>query len=548
MIASKLDRASEESSAVSISLTDSASTSTDSVERLTGQVARGSTWMLVGSLFGRISQFALHVLLSRVLGASNYGLYAMGRSVMHFMQQFGGLGLPAGVVRFGAAEHGQGNYNQLKGTLISSLAISALSSGLIAAVIFIWAGWISTEVFNKPEFKPVLRIFSVSLPFFVLNFVASRIARAFRQMKYDVLIGTIAQPTTNFILLAIAFGLGYGLGGAVYAFLFATVLSAFFGIYAVNRLFPFLSSSVRAAFAVPKLMKYSLTVLGAGLSTVLLGETDRIMLGMLTTAADVGVYNVAVLVSTQTVFFLTAVNSSFMPMIADLYHRKRHIELHELFRITTRWIFIFSVPLLLIILIYPSQILGVFGSEFTVGTNALMLLCIAYFIDAAVGPVGYLLQMSDYHHILAINNVAMACINIVLNYFLINEFGIVGAAIATGIAISVINVVKLIQVRMLLGMHPYDRTFWKPTVAGLAGALTGFLILYIVEFSWAWLVGVLGIVLTYVGLLYLFGVESRDRSALESLLSRRRFSVRANRASDSAQNGRSGAPDQDGLR
>lgn len=519
MIISKVDHGSEKTAPVSTApAPESSVASTDSVAHLTDQVARGSTWVLMGGFFGRFTQFALHVLLSRVLGASSYGLYAMGRSVMHFMQQFGGLGLPSGVVRFGAAQHGQNDNSGLKGTLIASLLISTIVSSVIAVALFLGAEWISVIVFHEPEFKPVLRVFSLSLPFFILNFVASRVARAFHRMEYDVVIGTVAQPVVNFIIVAVAFGMGFRLGGAVYAFLFATIISAAVGLYFVGRIFPLLTSGLRPTFAVAKLMKYSLTVLGASLSTLLLGETDRIMLGILSTAADVGVYNVAVLVSTQTVFFLTAVNSSFMPMIADLYHRNRHDQLHELFRTTTRWVFIFSVPLLIILLLFPGPVLSIFGSDFTLAVPALMILSVAYFIDAGVGSVGYLLQMSDYHHVLAINNVIMAVLNIVLNFWLIQAYGLVGAAVATGIAISSINFVKLIEVRVLLGMHPYDRRYWKPIVAGLGAVVAGACLEFTVDASWGWVVGAAGTLLAYVGLLILFGPEPQDRFALQTLL------------------------------
>jgi len=65
--------------------------------------------------------------------------------------------------------------------------------------------------------------------------------------------------------------------------------------------------------------------------------------------------------------------------------------------------------------------------------------------------------------------------NGILNYFLILSYGAVGAAIATGISIATINVIRLIQVYIIFKIHPYNVTY----VAGIiSGTIAIFLLYY----------------------------------------------------------------------
>jgi O-antigen/teichoic acid export membrane protein len=69
-----------------------------------------------------------------------------------------------------------------------------------------------------------------------------------------------------------------------------------------------------------------------------------------------------------------------------------------------------------------------------------------------------------------VDNIAVLVLNVVLNLLLIPAYGIVGAGIAWGVSLGLVNAVKLVQVRSLLGVVPFDGV----TVRCLgAGAVAG---------------------------------------------------------------------------
>jgi O-antigen/teichoic acid export membrane protein len=486
------------------------------------QVAKGSTQMSVGSLLGKTMSLVLQVVLSRALGPMAYGIYTLGQTVVRFVHKGAGLGLESALVRFGADQLGQGQVAHLKGTLLASLAFGTGASVVGGVLLFFAADPLATSVFGDPALGPVLRLFALSLPFMVLIPLLASAARAFHRMDVDARIRNVFLPLFNLAFVAVAFVLGFRLGGAVVAFVLAAATTTGIGVYLLWRIFPDLTSELKSVYQPGRLLRFSLPMLGAGMMGLLMNQVDRLMLGVLATSQDVGIYSAAAVMASQLAFVLQAINASFSPLIASLYHRGRIAHLRRLFKITTRWIVTLTLPACIVLVLFAPVLMGIYGPGFRAGASVLSVLALAYLIDASVGSSGYMLQMSDHTHVVLANNIAIAALNVGLNIWLIQWYGMVGAAIATGAAIGLVNVVKLIEVRWLLGLHPYEAEYGKPLLAGGVSAAAGGLALMLLPGPWSWIVGLPATFIAYVGVLYAFGVSDEDDIVLAPLRARLR--------------------------
>jgi O-antigen/teichoic acid export membrane protein len=485
------------------------------------EVATGSGELFSGSIVGKVLSTVLQLTLTNVLGAAAYGAYTLGLTVLKFGRKITSLGLQGGIVRFGAEAYGKDDLAAVKGTFISSIVISAGSGAAGGLACYLGRHWIARVAFDTPKMIPVLEVFSLALPFFVVLAVLSRAARALQRMRYDIALDVIVQPALNLLFVAGAFGLGYRLGGATVAFTASMVGSVGLGLYLIGRIFPVLFSGAAATFHPGRLLRYSLPVMGAGLSALVLNQADRLMLGFLASTKAVGIYNVAAIASTQIRFVLSSVNASFTPVISDLYHRGAHAELAALYKTTTRWILTLSLPLAGVLLLFPTPIMQIFGAEYAAGALPLMVLALAFFADGTVGAAGFMLQMSDHERIAMANNVVMAILNIVLNLWLISLYGAAGAALATGLSIVIVNAAKLVEVWALLGMQPYQWDHGTPFLAGAVAAGAGWgLNLLLASFWWGWVPSALVFGLVYLGGLLLLGLNEDDRRILKPLLAK----------------------------
>jgi O-antigen/teichoic acid export membrane protein len=253
-----------------------------------------------------------------------------------------------------------------------------------------------------------------------------------------------------------------------------------------------------------------------------LSISDRVMLGMLGTSRDVGIYNIAFLVSNFLMLVFMGFNASFAPIISELYHSGKRQELRSLYSSLTRGIIIIVTPALCWLVGFGDDLLRVFGQEFVAGYVALIALCVGVSIRCAIGSVGTLLVMSGHPRYNAVNTVVVTALNIALNWVLIPRYGLAGAAIATAISIAAIDTIGLIEVRILLKILPFRRGYFKLLAAGV-GALAGNLLLRVHTPPLSpIMIGLvlLGTFAVFLGLLVAMGIERDDRLIVRRALDR----------------------------
>jgi O-antigen/teichoic acid export membrane protein len=99
--------------------------------------------------------------------------------------------------------------------------------------------------------------------------------------------------------------------------------------------------------------------------------------------------------------------------------------------------------------------LSLFGSTYKAGASALAVLAVGQFINTAAGPLGLVINMSGRQYLTMTNNAVVAGVNVLACLLLIPRFGMTGAAISTASALTFVNVIKLFEVKLLFGIHPF---------------------------------------------------------------------------------------------
>jgi O-antigen/teichoic acid export membrane protein len=160
-----------------------------------------------------------------------------------------------------------------------------------------------------------------------------------------------------------------------------------------------------------------------------------------------------------------------MPVVTEMYAKNELGKFKSLYRSITRWIFLISFPIFLIFISYPHVILSIlFGSEFAGAAGALRILSVGYFFFA--------LSSLSWNTLIAVGktklnfyiNVTVAAINFFINLMLIPTLGMIGAAIALAISLTIGGTFSIYLVRSLTKAQPFSLSLIKPTFAGLISA------------------------------------------------------------------------------
>ena len=157
----------------------------EKVDSSVNRMAAGAGISLFGVGLGRGLDFVKQILLARLLGPEAFGLYAIGWNILRIIGVLVPFGLHNGVVHFGTPFWKKDD-GALRSILTRSVVISFAIGWLLAAILFVLAPWITTDLFKQPEFLPLFRIFTLMLPFAGALRVSASATRMTQRMIFSV--------------------------------------------------------------------------------------------------------------------------------------------------------------------------------------------------------------------------------------------------------------------------------------------------------------------------------------------------------------------------
>lgn len=437
----------------------------ESLRKIAKGAGIGFTGAFIGMAFGYLSR----IVIARFLNPEGYGLITLGIAGMSIAATLASLGLPSGIRRYVSFYKGKGDEGRIKGTILGALKISFPLSLFLAILTFIGADWISIHVFNELKLTPILRIFSIAIPFSVLaqNLVSSTIG--FQDLRYKVYVNDIFQNTFKLAAIVTLLLLGFGVLGAAWGWVLAIILTPFLAFYFLDKkLFPIFRSKIKSIPVEKELFSFSWPLIFVSAAGLVIGWTDTLMLGYFSTASDVGIYNVALPTAMLLMNITVAFSMIFLPVASELYGRNRIEDLRTAYSAVTKWVFSLTLPIFLLMALFSESIIQIiFGSAYIPGAIVLSILAAGFFIDSATGPVSSIIQTCGRTKINMGCSFIGAGTNFTLNFLLIPVYGIKGAAIATASSYVLMKIALLISAYRIAGMQPYKMSYLKPLLASV---------------------------------------------------------------------------------
>jgi O-antigen/teichoic acid export membrane protein len=478
--------------------------------------ARGGGIVFAGRLFVWGTRFVLAVLLARILGADAYGLYSIALTVATLGAAFSVLGLDSAVVRYVAIFRRREDRPGLLGTLQAGIGLPMLAAAVAAIVMFLAAGLIARELIGDPRLEPILRIAAVLVPAMVANSVLSAALQGSQNIGWAVVAEQFSQPIVRFGILFAFFLVGLTAELAVLASTLATIVASVLLLVFVQRRVSLRGIAGGARRDVGTLLGFSLPVYFSNIVNAVGNNLQTLLLGAMASVASAGIFAVAAQVMLIGTIFHAAIVQAAMPIFAELQDAAQTSRLRHLYQTTSKWTFTLNLPFFLLAVIFPVPLLAIFGPEFVDGAPALAILAVASLINAATGSSGAILDMTGHTRIKLVNTTISVGLSIALNLLLIPSLGVLGAAIAVVGAVSSVNVLRVAEVRWLVKVTPYDRSWAKPLAAGLIAGAAALLTSRLLPDD-ALVQGVVGIpllLITYGVILMALGLNEDDRLIL----------------------------------
>ena len=396
--------------------------------------------------------FAFNVALARALGAQGLGIFHLSLTFTLIASVVGRMGMDAALLKFGATSHAEHDWQRLAAVHRMGMGIAAVCCSIVAASTFIAADWLAATVYSDPAIANPLRLMSLALLPFSLLSLYGELLKAGQHQALSSFIQGAALPIVNLLLLFLFADRLTGPGAASGLYLTSTLVVCLTGFVLWRRSVPRPHPAPARSLSLGELLATALPMYGSAIADVVMTFSDVLILGLFASSADVGIYTAAARTALLTRFLLLATSSVAAPRFAALHAANDREGIAKLAVRATILTTVSTLPLLLLFMLFHERILSVFGAQFEAGAPVLIVLTIGQFVNAATGPVGYLLNMSGFHRIEGRIAVAGAVMTVGLCFALIPVWGLLGAAAANAIATAACNLLRVYFAKSRLGI------------------------------------------------------------------------------------------------
>lgn len=437
------------------------------IEQSLNKITKGAAIVFVGTIVGLLSGFGVRLLVARFFSQSQYGIYSLVVIILNIAVVISILGLDQGSTRQIAYSRGQVDTAKVKGLISSSLRLALIASILVSIMLFFTSGIISEEIFHEPGLVLPLKIVALSIPFSVEISMLGAIFLGFGEVKPTVYFVQILGNVLFLLLLVTVILLRLPFQSVVLALSASYFLTGIgFVVYAQKKAPRAARRYPATALQAKGLLLFSLPLLGGSMLSMAMDWADSLMLGYFKTAQEVGLYNGAVPLARLIRLALSSTIIIYLPVISKLYSQHLIAEIKRTYQVLTKWIFSISLPIFLILFLFPETVLGIFfGSQYGEAAMALRILSLGFMFHAFFGPNGMTLMAMGRTRLLLWANLLAAGSNVVLNVILIPLWGINGAAVASLSSYLILNVFFAATLYNLSKIHPFTKSYLKQIIA-----------------------------------------------------------------------------------
>lgn len=400
------------------------------------RATRSVGWVVLERWSVRLISLLVLVILSRVLTPADFGLVALATSVIAVLQVVGDSGFSRALVQ-----------RKSIGEKDASTAFwVSLALALVLAGLLVLAAPLIASLLSAPQLGPILQVLSLSLPLSSLSQIPAALLEReldFKPLSIRQFVGALCGAIVSIPLALIGWGVW-----ALVAQTLVAALAAVVALWAATEWRPRLEFSLLSLRA---LWRVGGAILGVELMDAIQANIDKIVIGGLFTATELGYYFLAQRLGTILIELVTSVVAR-VSLATFSRVQDDPVRLNRIFRQLTFAASSVSVGIFgLVAVLAPQIVPALFGPDWAEAVPILWILAPGW----AIGAVMYF----DRNALLATGNAASALwlallqnvVGVVL-VFVFVPFGVLGVAFSR-LARFVTWPVRLVVLRRAVGVE-----------------------------------------------------------------------------------------------
>lgn len=423
-----------------------------------------------GAVYRQVVSFVSGLVVARVIGAADYGIFNLARNLVEMTGIFTRLGLDLGLQRyFGESNTAQDRASRAGMLLRVRLLTCTLALLPVVAIALGLGRFIEANVYQYSRFAEILLCLSLALPFLTDIGVLGGAYRGILKLTPSVIAECVLLPTIRLAVIVILFMAGWRLWGVVVGTTLGSVLASAFLALRARADFARVDQARPPAWnSTFRVVGYSSVLAGSMIVTSLTTNMDTLMIGHFRTAQELGQYSLVKTLLILTGVFGAACGQGLEALVADRYFRGDLRGMVHVMSVTGRLIALVTVPIFAIFLFWGAQITHLFGPSFVTSQAVVSWLATGPFVAMIFWPTATALSMTGKHFLeLRILSLGLV-IATLLCWFAVPAYGQIGAAVAMCASVVFANLARVVVVRRSIGAFPFRSDIFIITATGIA--------------------------------------------------------------------------------
>ncbi|MBC8048008.1 MAG: flippase [Fimbriimonadaceae bacterium] len=411
------------------------------------------------SIVGRNLGFAQQLVITNFYGAAAFGVFRVCFSILSLVGIAGRFGVDMAISRFVAQYRKQERYDLVNEIFQIGIKLVLPIAAFLTVAVFFAAPYLSDNVYNKP-YTPYIQIFAIGIFFFILSGVIEEGIRGLKKIKEYTWINNVSTQAMAIVLLLTGLFFFNNEYIVSISYVLALIFTFILGVYYWFKFIPY-KKIEQPQLSRKELLAVSLPMLSAKYLTTLYHLIGLLVLAAYVTDENVGIFAGGVRLSAFATMPLIAVNNITGPRIAEAFGENDEKGIKKTIRLATRLIFWTCMPIMTAFFLFPGLLLSIYGSEFNT-TEAILtfhIINLGQVVNFMTGPVTQVLNMTGRQKVTQNYAAITTVLTVALSFAFIPTMGMVGAAIASSIARTFLNLGCAIYINRIMHINTIYNPF-----------------------------------------------------------------------------------------
>ena len=354
------------------------------------ELLTGSSVTFLLKMLGMLLGYTLIYIISNRNGAEGVGNYNIFLKTIMVIGTLTSLGINVAVLRYVGQFNNPTSLGKIKSLYNQGFKTVFLLSVFTSLIIYFNAETIVSLIGKSKEQIFYLKLLSIGLPFFALNKVNVEFIRGFKKLQLSELIRSVIRPIFIIMMLLVWRKNNFDILNLLLIGIFLNwIISSLIILKKIKSLNKFKQN----LFSYKELINTAFPMMITSVSTILLISLPIFFLDYFYTQIEVGIFSVVYQISMLISVVMIIINTIVAPKFSELYWANKIVTLQRFINQSVNLMFLIAMFSSVTVIFFSDYILNIFGSEFLLGKNILIILVIGQLVSSSCGSVGILMNM-----------------------------------------------------------------------------------------------------------------------------------------------------------